>query len=824
MKSQYVCLAGAIALAASGIFPAAASPVTATPGIIKGVVHFDAPLVPDSMEVDAQDATHMYNATAAAIQNDPVNCALNSQNWCYSVTVESALASSYYLRPIAHVSQSSPYVAALIPFPSTGPVSITSGATVTQDLPVGSPAYQPGEISGNLQVNDMSNTPLQLIGLFLDVNDLTNNQSLFQEGCGGSLDTCPYNSVYQSGGASTSLPYQLFLKPGEDYNYLTRGLDVAEGPSAKSAFTWDPNTHFGSLTAGQSVTANYTFNQKAQVTGNVQLALPVYNLEVDISGYTTTPGSFYDSYITNNQSGMPLLSPSYVGRIFDNADFSKTFNLSPLFNLSADGQTQLAYPPIPFNASSGESQVINFNDSPSSIAGRVTFNPPYPAGNVYPGIQAEALNSNGLGSSRTTLTPDAQGGTFLLPVFAGPWDYWRFGWNFNLGNPNFTSWYQVGQFLPINVPVATGQNVTGQTFTFGTAKVKVFFTAPTAPPNTTISDPQLDALSGHFVNGNFVLDAAANAHAAGLNQKNVTVGEADLVVRTDSNLGFQITPSAVINDGGTPGTGRTTFSPLILKPNQGDVIIVGVPGTLSLTVNTPVQGQVFSSCLIPVSGSATGTTNITITVNGKIVPTTPAGNPNDPNQVLFSTTVAGTGANTTITVVASAPNNTSVTDTIQVSAASAVVNTTAAVSTSMLWPPNHDMVNVGLSASATTACDANPTLGVKVYSNENETADTGDGPFSPDAKDIAPGTLELRSERMVTGNGRVYLIIATGSDHSGDTGTACTSVVVPLDQSAASVASVEAAASAAIATCKSTGLPPAGYMQDGLGPVIGPKQ
>jgi len=146
------------------------------------------------------------------------------------------------------------------------------------------------------------------------------------------------------------------------------------------------------------------------------------------------------------------------------------------------------------------------------------------------------------------------------------------------------------------------------------------------------------------------------------------------------------------------------------------------------------------------------------------------------------------------------------------------------VSTSMLWPPNHDMVNVGLSASASSACDANPALGVKVYSNESETADTGDGPFSPDAKDIAPGTLELRSERMGTGNGRVYLIIATGSDHSGDTGTACTSVVVPHDQSKASVATVEAAASAAVATCKSTGLPPAGYYQDGIGPVIGPKQ
>jgi hypothetical protein len=453
----------------------------------------------------------------------------------------------------------------------------------------------------------------------------------------------------------------------------------------------------------------------------------------------------------------------------------------------------------------------------------VTFNPPYPAGNIYPGIQGEAYGAGGgLGSSQAGLQTDSQGGTFFMPVFAGNWDYWRWGWNFNLGNPNFTSWYQVGQFLSIHVPVAAGQAVTGQEFKFGTARIKVYFTAP---PNTTISAPHLDALSGHYVNGNFVLDAADTVHSEGLNQNKVTLGEADMVVRTDSNLGFRIVPSAVINtDPNTPATNRTDFSPLILKPNQGDVIIVGVPGSLSLTVTSPVDGQVLSSCQVPVSGTATGTTNITITVNGQPVATSPAGNPNDPNQVKFNTMVAGTGANTTITVVASAPNNTSVTDVIHVSAGSAVVNTTASVGTSMLWPPNHDMINVGLTAKAASACDANPTVGVTVYSNESETADTGDGPFSPDAANMASGTLRLRSERMGTGDGRVYLIIATGSDHSGDSSTACTSVMVPQDKSAASVALVQAAASAAVNACKSTGLPPAGFQHIGIGPVIGPKQ
>ncbi|HEY2014429.1 MAG TPA: hypothetical protein VGH38_13055, partial [Bryobacteraceae bacterium] len=735
MKSLHVECAGLVLLLIGGSFPTMASPVTAVPGIIKGVVHFNAPFLPDGMEVDAEDVTHTYHASGVASQND-VSCLAGSQNWCYSVTVESALAHSYYLRPIATSNHSSPiFVMARAPFPPTAVVPIGQGATVVQDIPLNPPAYQPGEISGTVQANDLAANPLQLTRLYFSTNDLTNDQNIFQEGCGGSVDFCPFNSVFQSGAASPNPPggpgYQLFLKPGETYNYLTRGLDIAEGAQAKSTFGWDPNFHFGSVAAGQNVTKNYTFNQSAQVSGSAQLALPIYNFQVDVSGYTTAidpsnnqQGSFVDSYITTNGSNVPLVSPApYLNRIFDNADFTKGFSIRPQFTLSADGGTLLQYPPQPFTANPGDHVVINFNNSPSSISGRVTFDPPYAAGNIYPGIQAEAFGSGGgLGVTQGTLTTDGQGGTFFLPVFAGSWDYWRWGWNFNLGNPNFTSWYFVGQFLSIHVPVAAGQALTGQEFKFGTAKVKVFFTAP---PNTTISDPQLNAVSGTFSGGNFVADFADSAHSEGLNQKKVLVGESDMVVRTDTNLGFRITPSAVINtDPNTPGTSRTDFSPIVIKPNQGDVIIIGVPGTLSLTVNTPVEGQVMTSCLIPVSGTATGTTNISITVNGQPVATTPAGNPNDVNQVKFSTTVAGTGANTVITVVASAPNNSSVTDVIHVSAPSAVVSTTAQVTTPMLWPPDHSLINVGLSASASTACDASPTIGVKVYSNESETDDT----------------------------------------------------------------------------------------------------
>ena len=58
--------------------------------------------------------------------------------------------------------------------------------------------------------------------------------------------------------------------------------------------------------------------------------------------------------------------------------------------------------------------------------------------------------------------------------------------------------------------------------------------------------------------------------------------------------------------------------------------------------------------------------------------------------------------------------------TAQCTATVTVVDVTAPVvtcniSTSQLWPPNHNLINVGLSASATDNCDSSLTLVVRVF-------------------------------------------------------------------------------------------------------------
>jgi hypothetical protein len=147
---------------------------------------------------------------------------------------------------------------------------------------------------------------------------------------------------------------------------------------------------------------------------------------------------------------------------------------------------------------------------------------------------------------------------------------------------------------------------------------------------------------------------------------------------------------------------------------------------------------------------------------------------------------------------------------------------TAAVAKSSLWPVNHDLANVGLTFSAVDNSTA-VTTSVAIYSDEDDVTSAG-GDQSPDAANIAAGTLRLRAERKANGDGRVYLILLTAADAFSNTSHRCLTVVVPKSQSPADAAAVNAQASAARAQCTATGMAPAGYFLVGDGPVIGPKQ
>ncbi|MGE0133491.1 MAG: hypothetical protein AB7U82_35905 [Blastocatellales bacterium] len=146
------------------------------------------------------------------------------------------------------------------------------------------------------------------------------------------------------------------------------------------------------------------------------------------------------------------------------------------------------------------------------------------------------------------------------------------------------------------------------------------------------------------------------------------------------------------------------------------------------------------------------------------------------------------------------------------------------VTTPILWSPDKTLVNVGFSASAADNCSSSLSTTIQVFSDEDD-GGTASEKHSPDAKNIGSGTLLLRAERKGNENGRVYLIVIKTTDSGGNVGICVQTVVVPHDQSQASLDSVAAQAAAAKAyALANNGTPPPGYFVIGVGPAIGPFQ
>jgi hypothetical protein len=148
------------------------------------------------------------------------------------------------------------------------------------------------------------------------------------------------------------------------------------------------------------------------------------------------------------------------------------------------------------------------------------------------------------------------------------------------------------------------------------------------------------------------------------------------------------------------------------------------------------------------------------------------------------------------------------------------------VAQTVLPQNNHNLVNVGLSGGAFNDNCPGSTRQVFVFGDEDDETPTAPNEvFSPDAKNIGFGTLRLRSERVNSEDGRVYLIIVKVNDPAGNVAFRVATVVVPKSNSQASQNAVDAQATAARNFALANGgTPPPGYLVIGDGPIIGPKQ
>ncbi|HME46174.1 MAG TPA: hypothetical protein VKF36_24035, partial [Syntrophorhabdales bacterium] len=101
--------------------------------------------------------------------------------------------------------------------------------------------------------------------------------------------------------------------------------------------------------------------------------------------------------------------------------------------------------------------------------------------------------------------------------------------------------------------------------------------------------------------------------------------------------------------------------------------------------------------------------------------------------------------------------------------------TMASVSPSVLWPPNHKMVDVTVNYTSIDNCSSQPTCTISgVTSNEPIS--------SSDYSIVDPHHVKLSADRLGSGNGRIYTISIACTDASGNPSTQTVAVSVPHDQ------------------------------------------
>jgi hypothetical protein len=110
---------------------------------------------------------------------------------------------------------------------------------------------------------------------------------------------------------------------------------------------------------------------------------------------------------------------------------------------------------------------------------------------------------------------------------------------------------------------------------------------------------------------------------------------------------------------------------------------------------------------------------------------------------------------------------------------------TVQLSPTVLWPPNHKLVQITATITVTDKCDPNPTVRlVSIKSNEPDNG-LGDGDQPNDIQAIFgvdDRTFLLRSERSGGGSGRVYTVTYEASDATGNKTTRQATVTVPKSQ------------------------------------------
>jgi hypothetical protein len=103
-------------------------------------------------------------------------------------------------------------------------------------------------------------------------------------------------------------------------------------------------------------------------------------------------------------------------------------------------------------------------------------------------------------------------------------------------------------------------------------------------------------------------------------------------------------------------------------------------------------------------------------------------------------------------------------------------------STDSLWPPDHRMVPIALTVSATDNLGPAPVCTITGITSDEPQNGQGDGDTPNDWLITGALTAQLRAERAGGGDGRVYTLAVRCIDPAGNSATSSTAVAVPKSQ------------------------------------------
>lgn len=244
-----------------------------------------------------------------------------------------------------------------------------------------------------------------------------------------------------------------------------------------------------------------------------------------------------------------------------------------------------------------------------------------------------------------------------------------------------------------------------------------------------------------------------------------------LVAKVDCSLadGALVTNSArIASTHPDPALGNNTAVEVTSVSNPPPSITCPAGITVECTGNCGIQAT--DPQLAPFFAGASANDNCPGVI---ITNDAPAFLPLGTTTVTFTATDSG-GASAscpaTVTVVDTIPPQISVT-----------------LSRDLLWPPNHKLVDITATVNVTDVCDPHATFVLTSIASSEPDDGLGDGDTANDIQSYEIGTadtsFQLRSERSGLGSGRVYTIVYTASDKSGNTAQASATVNVPHDRS-----------------------------------------